>query len=303
MSSWIESSLEQAVIALTRSGDTEIAANLGRLLGEPDIRGLQLFKSPQIAELADEIYDCDSLELLYSILKELAAAFEVCHCTVHCVRERSTAYFGTKVLTTFPQAWATEYVNRRYTTIDPVVAKCRNGPCHFFWEEMVVADPMTKSFIKAAYSHGVGPSGVTCVEQAANGGIVAVTFSSTRDHATFRQVFTPKVSDFLDIVPVVIGVFSDLACDQNDAPFNPTDDQLKVLRALASGKSMAEIEAFHFSYGSFRTIEKSILKSFGAKTLAQAAALASNKGLLENLPYFEEDIYLGGVALSLHPAD
>lgn len=56
---------------------------------------------------------------------------------------------------------------------------------------------------------------------------------------------------------------------------------------------MAEIEGFHFTYGSFKTIEQSILKTFGAKTLAQAAALASNKGLLESLPYFEEDIFVG----------
>ncbi len=47
----------------------------------------------------------------------------------------------------------------------------------------------------------------------------------------------------------------------------------------------------HFTFGSFVTIEKSILMNLGARTLTQAAALAARLGVFENLPYFEDDIY------------
>lgn len=224
MSSWIYSTLREAILALTRNGETELASNLDRLMSEPDIKGLQLYRSPRVALIADKIFDCDALEDLHSILKELAAVFGVRHCTVHCVRERSTAFYGTKVLTTFSKDWVSEYVNRRYTTIDPVVARCRGEHGVFFWDEMVVDDPMTKQFIKMAFQRGIGPGGVTYVEQSAHGGTIAVTFCSSCEHDAFRRDFEPKLSDFIDIAPVVIGVFSDLACEHNQTSINPTDD-------------------------------------------------------------------------------
>lgn len=291
MSTWIETSLHDAVQALMRTGEREIAANLGRLLDEPEIKSLQLYKSPQIADLADEIFDCGGLDGLHAILVEAATAFGVAHCTIHCVRERHAAFHGTKVLTTYPRAWVSEYVARRYSTIDPVIARCLEGAGVFFWDEIPATNPITGHFVRSAMAHGIGPAGVTFVEDNARGNTIAVSLASAADPAEFRRDFRTRLSDFGDIATLMVEVFSELACDSTEAEFNPTDDQLKVLRAIASGRLMTEIEAFPFIYGSFQTVEKSILMSFGAKTLAQAAALAVRRGILENLPYFEEDIY------------
>jgi hypothetical protein len=264
MPTWIEAALEAAASSLARIGETELAATLERLRDEPDIKALKLYRSLAVAELADELYDCDSLEYYFGLIERVAREFGVEHCTVHCVRERSTAYFGTKVLTTFPKDWVKQYVDRRYSTIDPVVARCRLGEGVFFWDELVSSDPITKYFVKSCVEAGIGPAGVTVVELATNGGLIGVTLSSVADHGTFRRDFQARLPDFCE---------------------------LKVLRALAAGKPLSEVETFHFLYGSFKTIEKSILRCFGARTLAQATAIAANMGLLENLPYFEEDIF------------
>lgn len=291
MPTWIETSLEEAAAVLQRTGNTELAAILDRLRLEPEVRDLRLYRSPQIAGLADALYDCESLDELYMLIKKIAGAFGVSNCTIHCVRERATAFYQTKVVTTFPRTWVTDYVNRRYSTIDPIVARCRGSLGTFFWDELVVNDPITKQFIKTCYQSGVGPGGVSFVQQASNGSTVGVTLCCTTDKETFRRNFEPQLADFEEMAAIMIAVFSDLACESNQAPLNPTDDQLKVLRALAAGHSMAQVEGFRFLYGSFKTIEKSILKSFGAKTLAHATAIAANMGLLEDLPYFEEDIF------------
>jgi hypothetical protein len=291
MPTWIEAALEAAASSLARIGETELAATLERLRDEPDIKALKLYRSLAVAELADELYDCDSLEYYFGLIERVAREFGVEHCTVHCVRERSTAYFGTKVLTTFPKDWVKQYVDRRYSTIDPVVARCRLGEGVFFWDELVSSDPITKYFVKSCVEAGIGPAGVTVVELATNGGLIGVTLSSVADHGTFRRDFQARLPDFCELARIMVEIFAELASDHNQAPFNPTDDQLKVLRALAAGKPLSEVETFHFLYGSFKTIEKSILRCFGARTLAQATAIAANMGLLENLPYFEEDIF------------
>ena len=291
MPTWIESSLKEAASALDRIGSCELAAILDRLRHEPEVQDLRLYRSLQVADLADALHECESLDELLLLIKRIAAAFGVSHCTIHCVRERTTAFFGTKVLSTFPREWLAEYVERRYTAIDPIVARCRNQTGTFFWDELVITAPMTKHFIKSSNQAGIGPSGVSVVQQASNGSTVGVTLCSTVDQETFRRHFEPQLSDFEEIAAIIVTVFCELACEHNQAPFNPTDDQLKVLRALACGHSTAEVEAFRFLYGSFRTIEKSILKSFGAKTLAHATAIAASMGLLDDLPYFEEDIF------------
>ncbi len=243
--------------------------------------------------MADALYECDSLDELFVLVDKVAAAFGASHCTIHCVRERSTAFFHTKVLTNIPRAWVTQYLERRYNTIDPIVARCRSQTGTFFWDELALSDPITRHFAKFCNQSGIGPSGISSVRQTGNGSIVGVTLCSTADRNTFRNILEPQLVDFEEIAAIMRAVFSDLACEQNEAPFNPTDDQLKVLRAIASGRCVTEVQSFNFVYGSFATIEKSILRSFGAKTLAHATAIAANMGLLEDLPYFEEDVFAG----------
>ena len=293
MPTWIESSLADAASELGKIGNTELAAILDRLRNEPRVQHLRLYRSLEVAELADALYECESLDELYGLIERIAAAFGVPHCTIHCVRERTTAFFKTKVLTTIPRAWVTQYLERRYTTIDPIVARCRSQTGNFFWDELVIADPITKHFVKFCNQASIGPSGFSSVQQVKNGTTVGVTLCSTVNHETFRKSLAPQMSDFEEIAAILRAVFCELACEHNQAAFNPTDDQLKILRALASGQSMAEVESFSLLYGSFRTIEKSILQSFGAKTLAHATAIAANMGLLDDLPYFEEDVFRG----------
>jgi hypothetical protein len=293
---WIDLSLAEAASALEQIGNTELAAVLDRLRHEPEVQDLKLYRSLEVAALADALYECDSLDELFFLVKKIAAAFGAPHCTIHCVRERTTAFFKTKVLTNIPHDWVTQYIERRYSTIDPIVARCRSQTGTFFWDELVLSDPITKQFAKFCNGSGIGPSGVSSVRRTSNGTTVGVTLCSTVDKDTFRKAMEPQLADFEEIAAIMRAVFSDFACEHNEAPFNPTDDQLKVLRAIASGRCLTEVRSFNFLYGSFKTIETSILRSFGAKTLAHATAIAANMGLLEDLPYFKEDVFAVGSA-------
>ena len=295
MSAWIESSIQDAIVALTRAGNGEIAASLGRLLDEPELKMLQLYRNPEVADLADAILDTDSLDLLHEQLPSVAAAFGTTHCTIHCVRERTAAFLPCKVLTTFSAEWIAEYVQKRYSSVDPVIARCLGAPGIFFWDEIDQPSPAVVAFMRAAAGHGIGPSGVTLAAENVHGNTVAVSLAAPEDPGTFRRTFTPRLSDFSDLARLLIEVFSDIGHQGGEGSIGSalTDDQFKVLRALAAGKTAAEIETFHFTYGSFSTIEKSILMNLRARTLAQAAVIAVKHGLLEDLPYYEEDIFVG----------
>jgi hypothetical protein len=292
VSNWIESSLRNAVLALTRSGEVDIAADLGRLLEEPEVQSLQLLRLRQAAELADRLYDCEDLDELAGLLDAVCATFAVAHCTIHRVRERHIGAYGTRVLSNYPKEWIAEYVNRRYVGVDPVVARALQGTGTFFWEEAVRDDPITAGFLRAASEHGVGPAGITHVAENAAGDTFAVSLSLPISHGTFRHIFDPKLLDFHEIAKLLVEVFSDLTCSYVSGGHALTDDQLKILKALVSGRSPAEVEALPVSYGSFATLEKSILQSLNAKSLFQAVARAAQLRLLETVPLGEEDVYL-----------
>jgi hypothetical protein len=294
MTTWIASALHRAIDTLSDSGHAGIASDLRRLVETPAVTGLALYRSQHLAGLAEALDDCETMADLRSMIREIAAALDVSHCTVHVIRERSTAFYDTKVITTFPAEWVAQYVARRYSTIDPIIAHCRRGPGTFFWDlQKASNDPVTRHFIQFAIANGIGPSGITCVADTAYGSTIAVSLASTCTQGIFREAFQERLSDFAQIAAVITDVFSELACELNDAPCGVSDDQLKVLRALASGRPLSEIESISVvQFGSFRTLEKSILQSFGAKTLTQAAAIASSRGLLEDLPYFAEDVFL-----------
>jgi hypothetical protein len=294
VSAWIEASIQDAIVALTRVGNGEIAASLGRLLDEPEVKALQLYRNPAVADLADEIMDTDGFDALHEQLPTVAAAFGATHCTIHCVRERTGTFLPCKVLTTFPADWTAEYVKKRYSTIDPVIARCLGAPGIFFWDEIDQPSPVVVAFMRAATSHGIGPSGVTLAAENVHGNTIAVSLAAPEDPVVFRRTLTPRLSDFSDLGGLLIEVFSDIGHQGGDGIGGAlTDDQLKVLRAVAAGKTAPEIETFHFTYGSFSTIEKSILMNLRARTLAQAAVIAIKHGVLEDLPYYEEDIFVG----------
>lgn len=296
MSTWIEASLRDAVAALIQSGEKELAAGLFRLLADPGVTSMQLFRYSEVADLADKIYDCETLEELHGLVPAIASALGVDHCTIHCVRERGATIYRTRVLTSYDEAWVSEYVGKRYYTIDPVMARCQAEGGTFFWDELPVPSPIGNFFFETAVRHGVGPSGITAVLSDPDGNTVAVTLASTLEPAAFRRAFKARMSDFVDISAILVEVFADLAREQAPSGLSATEDQMKVLRALVCGKSLADIERMHYSYGSFATVEKSILQTFGARTLHQAAAIAARLGLLDELPYFDEDIHRSAAA-------
>jgi hypothetical protein len=291
VSNWIEASLRNAVLALTRSGEIDIAADLGRLLDEPELRSLRLFRSPQAADLADRLYDCEDIDALAGLLDAVCATFAVAHCTIHRVRERHVGAYGTRVLSSYPAEWISEYIARRYVSVDPVVARALQEQGTFFWDEAVRDDPVSTDFLRAAAGHGIGPAGITRVAENAAGDTVAVSLSLPIGHDAFRHVFGPKLPDFEEIAGLIIEVFSELTCSYVPEDRALTDDQLKMLKALASGRSPAELEALPVSYGSLATLEKSILQSLGATSLFQAVARAAQLRLLEIVPLAEEDVY------------
>lgn len=293
MIGWVQASLYESIDCLARAGKNHLASDLGRLLASLDFDGIEVLRSPVAERVADGLLEASTFPDLVELLREFSEAIGVAHCTLHVVHETPTSSFSTRALTTYPEEWVSRYVDRRYFTVDPVYRESLKSEAAFFWEDLDVSNPQVRAFCQDARAHGVGPAGYTLPIMTERGDRIAISVSAGEDRDGLRDAIHFYQSDLLTVGFSLTEAFSKLSSDERPADFSPTDDQLLILRAVAMGVDEAELRARNYLYGSYVTLERSICSLFRTKTVAQAAVVAAQVGLLTNSPITKADILVG----------
>jgi hypothetical protein len=302
MYGWAEDSMREAVDLLARSGRNDLASDLQRILIAVDFDDLEVLRCPGSDRIADKILAATSSSELVGLLGELSEHLCVSHSTLHVVSEAPSTNFTTKVLTTYPEEWITRYINRRYSFLDPVGQFCRAAEQGFFWDRLDLSAPPLLTFWADAAAHGVGPSGFTLPIISERGDKLAISVCSTEEEEPFRTRIQRCQSDIFSFGIFLCDAFCRLASDDRPTSFNPTDDQLTILRAFALGIDEAELGQRSYQYGSYKTLQRSICALFRTKTVAQAAILAARIGLLAEAPLTKADIFATSDKISTDPA-
>ena len=290
MTDWAKGSMREAINLLASMGRGGIASDLSRVLGAVDFENLQVLRSPLLDQIASEIHEASSVPQLAELLSRLACALGVAHATLHVIGEGPCTNFSTKVLTTYPAEWIMRYLDRRYFLIDPVGRACVSADKPFFWHSLERTAPVLCSFWTDASAYDVGPSGYTQPLTTERGDLIAISICASEDEAPFRERILQHQSDLLSLGILLSDAFSRLASEQRPASFNPSDDQLIILCAIAMGADETELEQRRYQHGSFATLKPSICSLFHTKTLAQAAVIAARIGILAEAPLHQADI-------------
>jgi len=287
---WADESMQDAIELLARMGRNDIASDLNRLLGALDFDDLEVLRCSNADKVASRILEAPSLADLSALVSELSSVFHVKHTTINVISEAAFTNFTTKVVTTYPDAWISRYVDRRYSLLDPVSKACRTQDRGFFWHALDESSLSQRSFWADSIAHGIGPSGYTQPIVTERGDRLAVSFCSDEDTNSFYQRMVRHESDLFSIGIYLSDTFCRLASEDRPSQFHPTDDQLMVLRAISTGAEEADLERLIYQYGSFPTMKRSVCELFRTKTLAQAAVIAARVGLLVDAPLTKADI-------------
>jgi Autoinducer binding domain len=290
MNGWAEASLREAIDVLARSGRNDLASDLNRIVARIDFDTLEVLRCPGTERIADAILESASFSELVGLLARLSEVMGLTHCTLHVISEAPTTNFATKVLTTYPEEWVSQYVERRYSFIDPVGRACLATDHGFFWDTLDHAVPILRTFWDDALAHGIGPSGFTQPITTERGDKVAISVCSAAEPEAFRDHFERYASDLFSLGIFLADAFCRLASDDRPDSFNPTDDQLAILRAIAMGAAESELRERSHQYGSYATLERSICALFRTRTVAQAAVMAARIGLLADAPLTKADV-------------
>ncbi len=290
MSVWTEEAVRQAIALASVNGMTDLESDLRRLAVAIDFEDLEIMRSVDAEELSDDIIHADTFQDLIGLLRRITTVLGVDHCTVHLVRESSLSDFRTRVVTTYPDEWTTRYVERRYSFIDPVSAACAADLKSFYWDALSTLNPAVNSFWRDAATFGIGSSGYSLPLRTEHGDIVAVSVSSIRDAFDFKDRFRRHHEDFLILGLALGDTFRRIASNDRPASFNPSDDEIMLLRSIARGEDETAMQAMDYLYGSYTTTVRSVCRQFQTKTAAQAAVLAGRLGLLDDTPLVSGDI-------------
>jgi LuxR family transcriptional regulator, quorum-sensing system regulator CinR len=90
---------------------------------------------------------------------------------------------------TYPAAWILRYLQRGYTTIDPISREGSKRSLPFKWSEVPLKDSAEASFFEDACSHGIGPRGYSVpLNEHGYKGIFSISFSrSEQEWADFLR--------------------------------------------------------------------------------------------------------------------
>ena len=290
MGGWAKESMREAIELLARSGRNDLATDLNRIQARVDFNDLDVLRCVGTDGIADAILEAQSFSELIALLGKLAKAMGLSHCTLHVISEAASTNFSTKVLTTYPEAWISRYVDRRYFAIDPVGPACLDNDHGFFWDRFDRNAPVARTFWEDSRAHGIGPAGYTRPIVTERGDRLAISVSSPLDPESFRDRFERYEDDLFNLGIYLADSFCRLASDDRPDTFSPTDDQLRILRALALGVTEDDLRQRSYQYGSYATLERSICALFRTKTVVQAAILATRIGLLADAPLTKADI-------------
>jgi hypothetical protein len=296
MDGWAVEALREAVCAMARAGRADLAADMGRLAEAIDAVGFVAWRHPGSDRISSGLEEAQSRDDLGALLGELAAWARVEHVSFQVVAEGSAIY-ATRMITSLPTDWLEHYVGRRLHGLDPVLitAVARDRP--FFWSEIRGCDglgcdltPHAVGFWREAERFGIGPSGLTVPMAGEDGGRLALSLVSSLP----EDGFVRRIHELRHDLFVLVGQFAEafhrvaVACPGTQPIL--TDEQVSLLRAVASGEEERAILIRLAAVGDPVRIQRTVIQAFGARTLAQAAVIAARCGLLSDGPLMLAEI-------------
>lgn len=175
--------------------------------------------------------------------------------------------FPMEEVNAFPPEWIMHYTRQRFMLFDPVVKWAYANVGAIRWSELTDDDP--KRIIAQAQTFGM------------RYGVTVSVFDCNADAQRSYATFTLPDREYTDLEVKLLLAYLTRRHNETAPPTNLTKAELEALGMVKDGKRLKEI-AFELSVseGAVKQRLKNAKLKLGAKTGTQAAALASQYGLI-----------------------
>lgn len=167
----------------------------------------------------------------------------------------------------FPPDWIMHYTKQRFMLFDPVVKWAYGNVGMIRWSEVPIEDP--KKIVAQAQTFGM------------RYGATVSVFDSGADAQRSFASFTRSDREYTDLELKLLHAYLIRRHSETAPPTNLTKAELEALGMVKDGRRLKEIAyELSVSEGAVKQRLKNAKLKLGAKTGTQAAALASQYGLI-----------------------
>lgn len=175
--------------------------------------------------------------------------------------------FPMEEVNAFPPEWISHYTKQRFMLFDPVVKWAYSNVGAVRWAELSENDP--QRIIAQARTFGM------------RYGVTVSVFNSSADAQRSFASFTRSDRDYTDLELKLLLAYLTRRHHETAPPTNLTKAELEALGMVKDGKRLKQIAyELSVSEGAIKQRLKNAKLKLGAKTGTQAAALASQYGLI-----------------------
>ena len=115
------------------------------------------------------------------VIGKLRDLLEVDHVAYVLLKPGAAPY----VRLTYPASWILHYLQRGYTTIDPIFREGGRSTLPFKWSEIPIENAAEASFLEDAVSYGIGPHGYSIpLKEHGYRGLFSISFSRSEQEWT-----------------------------------------------------------------------------------------------------------------------
>jgi len=93
---------------------------------------------------------------------------------------------GLYIRLTYPASWIKRYINMGYASVDPISREGSQRTSPFDWKELTLQNAAEASFLKDAFSHGIGPHGfsIPLLTEHGHRALFSISFSRSEQEWT-----------------------------------------------------------------------------------------------------------------------
>lgn len=185
----------------------------------------------------------------------------------HYIALRIGFAFPMEEVNALPPEWINHYTKQRFALFDPVLRWAYSNTGAVRWSEFTIDDP--KRVIAQAVTFGM------------RYGVTVSVFDSSSDAQRSFASFTRPDREYNDLEVKLLQAYLKRRHSETAPPTNLTKAELEALGMVKDGHRLKEIAfELNVSEGAVKQRLKNAKLKLGAKTGTQAAALASQYGLI-----------------------
>lgn len=284
MKHWARHILEDTVFwgrFLTKGTRKEI----DRIIGFAEENENHYFRTVELENLADELFECYDFYTLSTFLLRLTIYLGFENYSVFVVNQGNSNFFSKRLCTSYSNEWLARYYEKSYQYVDPVATEASRRDGVFLYSELNRAAPTIVDFWKNAEAFGIGKNGVCYTLTQKDGSRVAVTFSTTKGPKEVDDLLHLNGFDLWFFIQQIVDCFCSLSTGPKVSHDKLSLQELHYMYILASRPNPAEALGIISQSISSNEITDSICHKIGVRTIFQAIAIATAGRWFNDLPF------------------